>query len=79
MQHNVPHQQQTKSQLCWAACASMVCRFYNHVVTQAQFSTRFNANWGHGPNAMAAPAETASLIKTLTGGAVTMDVVDRDD
>jgi hypothetical protein len=55
----------------------MVCRFYNRVITETQFATRFNANWGHGANAMAAPAETASLIKTLTAGAVTMDVIDR--
>jgi ABC-type bacteriocin/lantibiotic exporter with double-glycine peptidase domain len=77
VQLSVPHQQQTSSQLCWAACASMVCRFYGHVVTQTQFSTRFNANWGHGVNAMAAPGEAANLINALTAGAVTMDVIDR--
>jgi hypothetical protein len=55
----------------------MVCSFYGHVVTQTQLSTQFNTNWGHGLNAMAAPGETANLIKGLTNGAVTMDVIDR--
>ena len=77
MQLIVPHQRQTNNQLCWAACASMVCSFYGHVVTQTQLSTQFNTNWGHGLNAMAAPGETANLIKGLTNGAVTMDVIDR--
>jgi hypothetical protein len=55
----------------------MVCAFYGHVIAQTQFSTRFNAKWHHGPNAMATPAETANLIKALTNGAVTMDALDR--
>jgi Papain-like cysteine protease AvrRpt2 len=75
----VPHQQQTDSQLCWAACVSMVCAFYGHPVSQTRFSTQFHARWGHGLNAMADPGETAVLIKELTHGAVTMDVVYRED
>src|SRR5215813_4464616 len=55
----------------------MVCAFYGHAVSQTQFSTQFNARWRHGVNAMATPAETASLIKQLTNGAVTMDVLDQ--
>lgn len=77
MQLNIAHQRQTNNQLCWAACASMVCGFYGHPVTQTQLSVQFNAKWGHGLNAMAAPGETAHLIKGLTNGAVTMDVLDR--
>jgi hypothetical protein len=53
----VPHQRQTNNQLCWAACASMVCSFYGHVVRR-RLSTQFNTNWGRSLNAMAAPGRS---------------------
>lgn len=74
MQLPVNHQQQSDTQLCWAACASMVCDYYGRPVSQTQFSVLFNVHWGHGLNAMATLAEARNLIGRLTTPALDLDL-----
>jgi len=63
---DVKHQQQQSSNLCWAACASMFVDYYGEIKSQTTFEAAHNAQFQDGLNVMAAPNETAHLIRSLS-------------